>query len=440
MPSAVFATGFCETRLLTSPMAVQALRGESDGRWIATVDYSTAKPGLREIELPAALTELAGQPNMRVLVLAGNSGDIYEGTRHSLAYAFGDYLLRTYPARLHLTGDVDYVSRETVSVTYDDQTQRTWTTDFHTEAPYARTSSGEIFYFPNISGAPVLVVKMIGDYNGVGDFAIPILDALNLSAKNLLLVHDDLDLTEGQIEMNMGVQEYNGDNAVFSLIRSLAYGALPLAEAYLKSMADLPEKDWQDYESAFRIKADVRYRGHLGQPRVFAGAFKSVDTVLAGLISVIPKVVNKATVVQQTELTQTKAKISELKRPLGSIMPDLKNPGLPADRRSQLEARRDEINAAAKVLYQRVMELDAEIEAVRSEITASIRAIVEERLSFNRLAVGTDDGTFGPKDAAAPEALRDYVLAPYPQSVFNDNFWVRADGVLRPWFSKASRP
>ena len=419
----------CEARLKTSPMSLHALEKYPDGRWLATLDYSTEEPGVRKIELPAALAELKGSAKLKIVVLAGNSGEAYEHTRHSLAHSFGDYLLKIFKAKTHAT-DPKFLTRETVNVSYDDGTARSWTTDFRTQVPDYRTSSGEIFYFAEIGAAPVLMVKMIGDYNDAGDFAIPILDALELPAKNLILVHDDLTTPETSVQLSTGVQKYNGNNALFSLIRGLAYGAFPGMVEFLKSKADLPEERWVAFEKDFRDKANVRYKGHLGQDRAFDSAFKNVESILAGSTFLLPEIEDLLTRPLKRELEILRAQMSEMKRPMGPLMAELNNPGTTAPRKVELTVLRDELILKSKPVGDQIKATELKIGAVRKDLLAGLKAIIESRLTFSRLSIGTDNGAIDRTD------LPGYVLAPFPREVFTDQVWGRVTMDLMNWAGK----
>lgn len=417
MTPAFAQTPKCEA-LLKTPMAIEPLQTLEDGRMQLTLNYSNLEDGTKTVELPSFLNKLKGVANLQVLVLAGNSGTAYEKTRHNLAYAFNDYLLRVYPNQTH-TGGEPFLSRETVSVSYDDETVRSWTADFRTEAPEFRTKSGEIFYFPDLEGRPALVVKMIGDYNEVGDFAIPILDALSLPPANLVLIHDELNLPETESQIFSGVQKYNGNNALFSVLRSLAYGAFPQVVEYLKTKATLPDEKWAEYESAFRAKANVRYANHLGQERAFDSAFKNVDTVIMALKSIFPEVEEQMTRPLRLRLEASRAQLSEVKRPMAGIMPELNSGTTSAERKAALSQLRDQILLASKPLNDQIKDLETQIQEAHKHLVSDVVKIVESRLTFKRLSLGTDNGAVDRSDLAG------YVLSPYPQQVFTDAFWAR---------------
>lgn len=389
-----------------------------DDRLLLEISYGE---GSRTIEIPSYVERLAETPGLKAIVLAGNSGRSDEGleyleTRHSLAYAFGDAFLNAHHVQSHI-GPVEYPYRstETVSVSYDDGTAREWRATFRTQPPFFRTRTGEIFFLPDQN---VVVIKAIGDYNETGDFAVPILDLLGVSPKDTLLVHDDLGYPEGSLTIRReGPAKYEGNNAVLSMIRNLAYQAVRQAMPLIAPHV-APEK-LSELVKAVRAAADDRDKFPI----------KHVDEMLVPYRSFVNKEIVK---VRLAQLQPLRDELKEQRRPIGQLMQEFKDAS--PERKAELLTEKQRLEQNVLPAVREIERREQEIKDEGERLVQQVRQVLADRLSFHELNIGINDGSV-PTGPGNGELKARYVLSEYPKRVFAPDLWEKADALLREWLN-----
>lgn len=414
MSAPAFASICAEDLMVTVSGPIRPL----DDRLVLEISYGD---GTRFMDIPSFVDHFKDTPGLKAIVLAGNSGRSEEGleyleTRHSLAYAFGDAFLDGHEVQAHMgPAEHPYRSTETVSVTYDDGTARAWKATFRTQVPFFRTQTGEFFFLPDQNA---VVIKAIGDYNETGDFAVPILDLLGIAPRDALLVHDDLGYAQGNLVLrNEGPAKYEGNNAVLSMIRNLAYQAIrqvmPLIAPHVA-----PEK-LSDLVKAARTAADDRDKFPV----------KHVDEVLAPYRSFVNKEIVK---VRLAGLQPLRDALKEQRRPVGALMQEFKD--ATPERKAELLERKRQMEQEFLPATQEIERRELEIKREGEQLIARIREVLVERLSFAELNIGINDGSV-PTGPGNGELKAAYVLSAYPKLVFDQSLWGKADRLVREWLN-----
>lgn len=372
--------------------------------------------GTRKFVLPSALAEIKRLSNKKVIVLAGNSGDPYQGTYHSLAFRLGDFMLGTLPRVT--SGAGHFSERKELEITYDDGSKGIWKTEFLTEEPLYRTDSGEIFLFPNIRGFNIVVVKMIGDYNEVGDFAVPVVEALGLGPKDTVLVRDDLSSKYGTFNLEKGqAPKATGNNSIFSLTRNFSYRVIEDVIRFLKDSPELgaiPTEEFDSFRLPLRSLADIRLNSPQADPR-YHQAFRNAESILNGIRGQLrTKVKDKYL---KTYALDEAAEFNEQIRDLDLELREI----FRANDQQASESRVAELKRRKANLTARVKEVKKKWESIYQKIDEEIQRIVNNGISYSQLTIGIN-----PEIPFKPGQRADYVLSPYPTEVFNDHFWKQA--------------
>jgi peptidyl-tRNA hydrolase len=418
---------YCETELLNDiAIAVRPSKILSDGRIEVSVDYTYATASHRTLQIPSFVRTLKNTADLKIIVLSGNSGNDYEHTRHSLAFLFGSFLMKQN-AVVSYTQANPFFSLEDVEVSYDDQTRRSWRTTFVTETPFFRTNSGEVFYFPHLP-SPVLMIKMIGDYNEIGDFAAPIIQYLKVPADHVLLVHDDLNLREQQFQLRAdGPAKFGGNNSVFSMIRSLSYQILDDLLPNLQDEAREPisTEKWSSFIESFRSRADIRDSSYLGQPTQFSSAFKNAGAIETPIVQFI-----KTEMIEPLKLAlrAQKAILQASKRGLGEIAKKLADKNLTLEDRAQLNTEKNEILARNQPQVDIINKAEREIDEFSLHLRKLVQEKIEARISFAELIIGIDNET--------RESNAAFVLGPFPPEIFNDDLWAQMQSHVMEWLKR----
>lgn len=361
----------------------------------------------RIVHLPSAIHWIRTLNNLRVVVLAGNSEPQYLPTRHSLAFKFGEYLQKTLPAVMTLNGVSNYAEICKASVQYEDQTIGTWTATFNTQAPYFRTETGEVFLYPGVRGTNWVVIKMIGHYNEIGDFAAPIIEFLNVDSKHVVLVHENLrEPTRVISHVRTPPLKFSGNNAEFSMVRAISYRAV---RRILESLEPIQGIDRAALAREFEEVLNVR-DADLAPNEIKNFVVKQL-AALDALIRynfkrfVYPVAVDHAIVVANAELAQKK---TILGRQMSEAAKDPSRAQEAADLHEQLAKIGREIKSAK----------DRIASDYEEKILGAALAIARDELSFQRLSFGTDFET-----RLEGQSMRDFVLSPPPPGIFTDAFW-----------------
>jgi len=389
-----------------------------DDRLVVEISYGA---DVRRIELPTWVKDLAGTPGLKALVLAGNSGVSDEGldyfkTRHSLAHVFGEAFLDRHFVQSQANeggrGGGERRFTETVSVKYDDGTARDWTGRFRTTFPLFRTETGEIFFLPDENA---VVIKAIGDYNEIGDFATIVTDLLGVAPVSTLLVRDDLELPQGELELRAArPAEYHGNNAVLSMIRTRGYQTLRDVKTILGPYVG--EEAWDALDRAVRRQLDGRG----------PGLVENVEDLLQPYRKFVEKDVFRARAQRIPERVQ----MNEARRPMGALIAEAKvaDPARKAELSLEIERiKRDTASLAAAIPAR-----EEQIQEDGKRLIAEIRAQIAARLSFPELLIGTGDGTVPPGPGNG-SLKADFVLKKYPQHVFGESLWREADAKVLAW-------
>jgi hypothetical protein len=428
-PSAKDCEHALESKL---PAIAKSLVANDDGTLTLKIDYTYKEQGLRELILPSALSWIRSQGNLKAIVLAGNSGvhDDRGGlvpipfldTYHSLGFVFGDYLARTLPLVSTIDGrSQPFHERVQTRVSYDDQTEREWLADFQTQAPYFRTTSGEIFFYPQVDGNNWVVIKMIGDYNETGDFAVPILDILGIHARDTVLVNDNVKVPEAEIFYeNELPAKFSGNNAEFSMMRTLAYSAIDHAAT---SLTRLPlEIDTNAFIEKMQVNTNFRDASYVDQ-KLHDRMIKT-STALENNVRGWMKANVRNSFIDTKALNQTQAlrvRSKELGQDVGDATKEAAQNPQSKDLAQKLENLINERSAVAKQLRAEKAKIEAEYDSIVGEVTG----LIHQEMALKHLAIGSG------KEGLEKGAFADHVLSPFPKDKYNDDFFAQVLAKLR---------
>jgi peptidyl-tRNA hydrolase len=366
----------------------------------------------RKIELPSiVLDSLRGDPNLRIIVLAGNT--LYENTRHNLGFHFGDYLIEhagAVGATQNAQGPENgrYRVFETLNILYDDGSGRSGDRWLFSEPETFRTPQMEIFTLELPNGQRVAILRPIGDYNEIGDVLAPVLDVTGVPIHQVLLVHDDLRETEGSLSFYEGPQDPRGNNAVFSVNRALSF-------AIISKIIDRMKEDetFGPFLAPFPLEVMNLKLRLMASLREGTTAFRNLNTILIPIQNILKKLVqNEATkIILERE---GGAELKVLKRERAELQQRLPE---------KAEETQSGMSESLAALHSRIQEIEKKMTSLKSSLKTDyqtlnldVERIVREGLSYRRLAIGT----------GAPEGMTDFVdfvLGNFPPEKFDTNFW-----------------
>ena len=170
----------------------------------------------------------SGQINpedMHFILLPGNMGDFWKSSNHNIGYDLLKDLASFYGATGSKDGSVVGSStavRETFN-TKDtgDDTDFIDAQTFYSESPYARTTSGEIFYVTLESEKTLVFMRRYGFYNDGSNFFVPVINEIGGNTENIIVLHDDLHTPVKEFVVFNGDTPYNGNRAILSLHNNL---------------------------------------------------------------------------------------------------------------------------------------------------------------------------------------------------------------------------
>lgn len=336
----------------------------------------------RTIHIPANVLVQAytGDADAWLMVVAQNT--FMDGSYHNIAAHAAEHLLRRHdPARFEMAPH-----REWTEITYDDETPRSGNLDFYSRLGEERSPSGEFLQLSisTPSGARTLyVVKAIGDYNEVGDFAVPIATLLGIPASRIIALRDDLKTARGTVtavsaKNDIGVK-HDGNNMLRSMNRNLLIG----------------------FSQVMRERI-------LSNP-LLAGALPIEDYRMIQFFSSL-----EATILQrQGGLSNAGAVETFLQDRFWKVTVEQFFPG-----------RLALLKAGAK----RAADLDAlygqrDLESAFNELNEQLKKALHSRLAYNQVLLGTSQ----PAESSASTTLYDYVLSPFPTEVYDETFF---DGAI----------
>ncbi len=127
--------------------------------------------------------------SMKLIIGLGNPGEKYTGTRHNIGFETLDHLLKKY----------------------EPLSNSTWETDKKTKSVIKKAE---------INKAPVLLAKPQTYMNNSGMAASLLLSYYKIKAEEMIIIHDDLDLPLGKIQIRFGGGTA-GHNGLESIIEAI---------------------------------------------------------------------------------------------------------------------------------------------------------------------------------------------------------------------------
>lgn len=212
-----------------------------------------------EVQIPEVASELkrvqAGRPT-KLIIGMGNFGKQWDHTPHNLGSVMVEAMSRKFK---FMGGRPGFESENaTVAVNWDNSETSYETRNFKTEAKWFRTNSGEIKILPE-KNQLLVSARYFGDYNEVGEFLVPLMKALGVTSKDVVIVSDDLK-SEGisqQVNVEIAAAGNNARKSILShiLIDLVQSDLVDLVKSRseLQSIADV-QNDLKQIISDFKIK------------------------------------------------------------------------------------------------------------------------------------------------------------------------------------------
>lgn len=393
---------------LTISKAIDGVRTLENGV-VSFKVHSGYRP--RQISLPSIVHYLRSRPEEKVLVVTpGNT--LYEGTRHNLGFHFADHLIASgefVGVTEEAATSQQFPRKEAIEITYDDSTARNGELVFHSEPGYFRTASGEI-YFKEEGGKVVVLVRAIGDYNETGDFVIPVMEAIGAQPRNIIVVQDNLTVDKLTIASEaVGPINANGNNAIFSLNRSLAQSLLPRLIEHIRSHEPLgqhvPDAAWAAFTEQFTAMANDLDASN---------AFRNAESIAGPVRSLLAKVIKKKILKEERE--KLLAPNKELRKQRGMLLREIKgNKELVEADRIRLEAELEAFDAKHAATIAAEKSAVQALESSYETLSAAVEQLIVTELSYARISMGTGR----PEDGNNV----DFVLGKFDPAEYNRAFF-----------------
>lgn len=405
------------------PASVQDSAVLGNGVVRVDISYTSTRRGYRTLLLPSMLTKLKSSSavksgQLKVILLAGNSGPAYAETNHSLAFRVPQVFASARRIYSGLTRSTRPLAR--FESKFDDGTIVKWSAPAISAEETFRTAHVEVFVEKRKSPR-YLIVRPIGDYNEVGDVGVAILDFLELPSKNLVLVHDSLNLAAGKVILPEDVSAETPNNAVFSVTRNLAYGVFPEIEKVV--LEDLPERTRDAVKPLLRVleakiaeRAEIRSAAYLGEPQALSKAIKNSESLLTVVLPILGQIVDVIHVDRNQWLESERSALREKK----SVLFGSGKEGLSAE--AQIEIKNQLESIASSIRSETAL-----LQTHRDELLNTVRGLVKRRLQFAQLLIGTKP------EGREILSKAGFVLSPADPEIFNAVFW---DGFLHVFDSQ----
>lgn len=341
--------------------------------------------GLRDrtIEIPANVLDRSRDTDHDTLLIVVAHNTFMDGGYHNLGASAAEHLLRQLdPHRFEFAPH-----RTWTEITYDDESARSGNLDFYSLNGKERTVSGE-FIEVTVPGShgpkKAYIVKAIGDYNEVGDFAVPIARVLRLPTANIVVLRDDLNSDPGTVALNRakptaGVK-HEGNNMLRSMNRNLLMG---FSETMRDTIIDSP---------------------------LLAGALPIEHASMIAFFNKLEEAIHK----RQGGLSNAGAVETYLEEHFWNGAVESFFPG-----RARLIKNGKKSAADLDALYDQ-----RPLEAAFATLKTALKAQLQTRLGYSQILLGT-------KAPAGITSLHDYVLSPYPESIYNREFFDQVTATLQ---------
>ncbi len=403
--SPIYSSTTCSKILTNSSISLAtSSKTLANGTIAYTIDWNGED---KNFQLPSIVNDLKKnrEASLTAVILAGNTS--YDGTYHNLAFHLGDHVIES----ISNEQKTPYYN-ETVKVQLDSGEVLSADMSFRTQTPLHRTTSGEVFPVKFKNGSTLLIIKPIGDYNEIGDFAVPVLEALGIKSNNTLVVADDISVPIGETQFQKGPVPYTGNNSIASMNRALTYRFI------------------QDALKA--IKADPVFGPHLSAAELSSFQNELIEKVnlrsgngrhtsAADITNRFNKYLSqkmKSSVLPQN-VKDLKSSFSPLLQVKGQTIKTLKtNRDLSEQEKTDLEAKLAEVEADLEPFNEEQKKLQSDMIQAEADLKALLEAMATEHFAFHFLSIGTT----GPTDGTS---LVDFVLSPFPENIFNDLFWAK---------------